>query len=1520
MPQKDNLPVIFLAFANEIGQKEIQGYLRELPKEVRHLREILEQAERDDLCELVIRTNATSQDIFSVFQSAEYRDRIAIFHYGGHANDYQLMLESADGEAHAADAGGLAAFFGQQKGLELVFLNGCSTQKQARGLLDANVSAVIATSRAIEDAVATQFAGHFYTGLAGGATLHVAFNEAEAAIITDRGSDRLNLYREIGTSVHKDIIADDNPWHLFVRSGSESTENWNLHDATDNPLLGLPRLPERDLPDRPYRQLSWFTRDDAEVFFGRGYQIRELYQLITDPSAAPIILYCGQSGVGKSSLLAAGLIPRLESRPEKPHVMRYFRRRRSKGLAAMFNEELGSAAGAPFLESWKTLESKSGNPVSVIVDQLEEVFTRPSKHNKTELDDFLKNLIPLYQRQSGRPQGKLILSFRKEWALDVKRRLERLKLPHTIRYLEPLDKRGIIEAIEGPATVERLKKHYNLSIEEGLAESMATELLRDEESSLAPTLQIRLGRMWDSAGIPPRFDAKLYADLKNGSYGLHKFLSQQLDNLKETHKAEVRSGLALDILRFHTTGRGTSEAQTREDLEKKYSHVKDRLGTFVSRCEDLFLLTVSATTTTDGTTTTQTTQTRLAHDTLAPLVRERFDKSARPGQRALRTIENRAGEWENDRVGTTLDEADLGIAEAGARGMRRWKKHERRMIDASRLAQSQRERKRRLRKIGWMTASTVIIVAVLAASFLGVRARAEINRVHAARVVSLAESQTDPLLSSLLILSLEDYGEPAHGVRVALETVQKNIPMDIMKEHGNAITSLACNPHDKQVVTASEDTTAKIWDLEYPHEVKTLADHEGVVFGAVFNSFGDRVATWTDKTVRLWESSETTRPTIVGCHADDIISATFRKDGQHLLSATYGGMVRVWDVRNKTAIDGSVVNDCGVDQADENHYGRQMALLDTGGAGVMNASYSPDGSYVVVALDNGSAKIWSGRDYRELYTVDLHNNPVEYAVFSNNGRYLVTVAYDDKTLLWKLDPLQTASEQNEPLVLEAPIELHGHTNWITGVKFSPDDGRILTISEDTTAMLWDVADLLDTEVTYKPVTLSGHSGPVRSGNFSPDPDGAFVVTASDDHTVRVWDVAGLESGTTLKESRAFAGHEDDVTGALFCEDNIRMVSASHDKQVRLWDARGSSEPTLLTRQDSEALDARFSQDGSYVAAAFKNHPASVWQEDEVTGQLVKLRELGTEKVKSIDFSPASGIDEGVQKILTVQANPENNKWSQVKEWRANSGDPKIIFEPESRLEKAIYSPDGSRFITTPSARKGHAIIWNRELGGETPLLSHGDEEVRHAEFSHDSSRIITATGRKAIIGGLTGNEPITEFDVIGNWLKMAVFSPDGNELATSSVDGQVRLFNVSRPGKPKNYPPYKSAVNSVAFTPDGDYLLAASLNGEARIWKKDGRGETITLKTDGKGMNSARFNPGGDRVVTASDDGSVRVWRYKWQDLLDYLDSSTRVCLSIEERMNFLTEEEELACQRYQQCMQREYGNPDNSGSCTSAP
>ena len=85
-------------------------------------------------------------------------------------------------------------------------------------------------------------------------------------------------------------------------------------------------------------------------------------------------------------------------------------------------------------------------------------------------------------------------------------------------------------------------------------------------------------------------------------------------------------------------------------------------------------------------------------------------------------------------------------------------------------------------------------------------------------------------------------------------------------------------------------------------------------------------------------------------------------------------------------------------------------------------------------------------------------------------------------------------------------------------------------------------------------------------------------------------------------------------------------------------------------------------------------------------------------------------------------------------------------------------------------------------------------------------------------------------------------------------------------------------------------------------------------------MNSARFHPNGERVVTASADGSVRVWRYEWEDLLDYLDSSTRVCLSVKERIDFLNEEDEEACNMHRICMQTRNKTPVNSEYCAPAP
>src|SRR5262245_31064270 len=126
MAQNLPKPVVLLAFANE--QRQPEQYLRNLSEEVRRLRTMLENAAQAGLCELVLRPNATLADILDVFQDRRYRNRIAIFHYGGNANSYGLLLGAAKDQRVLAEAGGLALFLGQQQGLQLVFLNGCSTE------------------------------------------------------------------------------------------------------------------------------------------------------------------------------------------------------------------------------------------------------------------------------------------------------------------------------------------------------------------------------------------------------------------------------------------------------------------------------------------------------------------------------------------------------------------------------------------------------------------------------------------------------------------------------------------------------------------------------------------------------------------------------------------------------------------------------------------------------------------------------------------------------------------------------------------------------------------------------------------------------------------------------------------------------------------------------------------------------------------------------------------------------------------------------------------------------------------------------------------------------------------------------------------------------------------------------------------------------------------------------------------------------------------------------------------------
>ncbi|MEM6768675.1 MAG: CHAT domain-containing protein [Bacteroidota bacterium] len=214
----DQTPVILLAFANDR-----QGtFLRNISQEQQAISDALKPAERNGWVQVEIIAAATVQKIIDTF--LEYKDRIVLFHYGGHADGESLLLSSGD-NATAVDAQSFAAFLALQKGMKLVFLNGCDTYQQAEALEQAGIGQVIVTDREIDDEAAKDFARYFYGGLAQKSNVKSAFDQAETIVKLGKGGATRALYWS-EKQINPEKTYDEAPWELFVNPSADAS--WNL--------------------------------------------------------------------------------------------------------------------------------------------------------------------------------------------------------------------------------------------------------------------------------------------------------------------------------------------------------------------------------------------------------------------------------------------------------------------------------------------------------------------------------------------------------------------------------------------------------------------------------------------------------------------------------------------------------------------------------------------------------------------------------------------------------------------------------------------------------------------------------------------------------------------------------------------------------------------------------------------------------------------------------------------------------------------------------------------------------------------------------------------------------------------------------------------------------------------------------------------------------------------------------------------------------------------------------------------
>lgn len=541
----------------------------------------------------------------------------------------------------------------------------------------------------------------------------------------------------------------------------------------------------------------------------------------------------------------------------------------------------------------------------------------------------------------------------------------------------------------------------------------------------------------------------------------------------------------------------------------------------------------------------------------------------------------------------------------------------------------------------------------------------------------------------------------------------------------------------------------------------------------------------------------------------------------------------------------------------------ELLHVQTNAQPVNEAVFSPDGRRLLTAGADGMARVWDADTFAPVTSPLAHGAEVNFGAFSPDGARIVTACADGRARVWDA----ATGELRHTLAAGASL---------TVAKFSPAGARIATGDDAGLVQLWHADN-------GRPATLPmRHADEIRTLEFSPD--GRWLATGSRDATAQVWNVAdGQPAGPRLRlpfdlSTPAHPGPARHIRCLAFSPDSRRLAVGGAGPVAQVWSVPGGA-PAAPPIPANSAYWIGFTPDGERVVTAGgtldAGGEARLWDARDSTPDGLPLRHG--------HLIRHAGLSRDGRWLATASHDGTARLWSMSKAtWQLMSP----ALPHGDRVWTANFNPaDPTRWVT--AGRDGCWRVWRGPGLGEETWKFARMEVSRQARLSPDRRSLLLAFPAEVVLlHGLESSQVVRfEAGQAAGFLAAAL-SPDGRRVATTHEDGTARVHDArtARPLGPLL--PCGEPPAFCEFSPDGRRLVVLA-GTNAVVWATDDPAavqdaplrlphaavvQTAAFSHDGRhlvtGTGSRKSGPGAFTVWSLPDGHRVRaeslpmtVWR-----------------------------------------------------------